>query len=62
VLRVAGKLAHTYRGSERGFGCPRRPAPKGGGVGLASVRAPVLRCVPKTSNDVDMMLTSQGFS
>jgi hypothetical protein len=51
VLRVAGELAHTSRGSERGFGRPQRPTPKGGGAGLAGVQAPVQRCVPETRND-----------
>jgi hypothetical protein len=59
VLRVAGELAHTSRGSEEGFGHPRRPAPKGGGAGLAGVWAPVQWCVPETRNDGKKMLTTR---
>jgi hypothetical protein len=61
VLRVAGELAHTSRGSERGFGRPRRPAPKGDGAGPAGVRASVQQCVPETRNDRKTMLTTQGW-
>jgi hypothetical protein len=61
ALHVAEKHAHTSRGSRGQFRHPRWPAPKGGGAGLAGVRAPALRCVPETRNDGDMMLTTQGW-
>jgi hypothetical protein len=41
VLRVAGKHASTPRGSGKKLGRLQWPAPKGGGAGLAGVRAPV---------------------
>jgi hypothetical protein len=43
VLRVAGKHASMPRGSGGKLGRPRRPTPKGGGAGLAGVRALVQR-------------------
>jgi hypothetical protein len=60
TLRVAERHAHASRGSGRWIGLPRRPAPKGGGAGFASVRVPVLRCELKGKAAGKMMLTTRG--
>jgi hypothetical protein len=61
ALRVAEANAHTSRGSRGWLVHPLRPALKGGGAGLAGVRAPVLRHVPEMRKDGDTMLTAQGW-
>jgi hypothetical protein len=61
VLRVAEKHAYTSRGSRGRFGHPWRPTPKGGGTGLAGVRALVLRCAWRTRDGGKVMLTTQRW-
>jgi hypothetical protein len=58
ALRVAERHAHPSRGSGRRIVLPRRPAPKGGGAGFASMQAPVLRREVKGKTTGMLMLTT----
>jgi hypothetical protein len=59
ALRVAGANAHTPRGSRGRLVHPRRMAPKGGGAGIAGVRAPVLRHAWMTGDGRKLILTTK---
>jgi hypothetical protein len=59
ALRLAGANAHTPRGSRERLVHPWRPTPKGGGAGLAGVRAPVLRHAWMIGDGGKLILTTK---